>query len=47
MDKIKAEDVKNVKWEIENYIWALSDGEITEEEAILGIKYIIQEGIGK
>lgn len=43
MKKIKFEDVVNGHYEIENYIWDLADGRITEEEAILGIKYIVQE----
>ena len=43
MAKIKFEDVVNGLWEIENYIWALKDGDITEKQAILGIKYILQE----
>ena len=43
MAKILFEDVKNGHWHIENYIWSLADQEITEEEAILGIKFILQE----
>ena len=43
MKKITAKSVVNSRWEIANYIWALMDEEITEEEAILGIEYILQE----
>ena len=47
MKKIKFEDVVNGNYEIENYIWSLSDKSITEEQAILGIKYILQEKLKK
>ena len=45
MKKIRFEDVVNGHWEIENYIWSLRDKEITEEQAIWGIKYMFQEKI--
>ena len=46
-DKIDVEEIFNPFWEVENYIWALADEDINEEEAILGIKYIIQKEVEK